>query len=114
MAATNTLKARLAEGKVAVGVSCGSGSVHAAELSARAGLDYVYLDMQHGLTSFDVLHNQLRGFSGTTTTPLVRVLRNDAGLIGQVLGPAAVTTPTAFAAGGHCGPHSVWVAILRT
>src|SRR5258708_5435031 len=89
MTGVNTLKSRLAEGKLAVGVSCTSGSVHLAELFARAGLDYVYLDMQHGLPSFDVLPDQLRGFAATTTTPLVRVLRNDPGLIGQVLDAGA-------------------------
>jgi 4-hydroxy-2-oxoheptanedioate aldolase len=89
MAATNTLKARLSEGKVVVGVSCASGNVHAVEIFARSDLDYVYLDMQHGMTSLDVLLNQLRAFSGTTTTPLVRVLRNDAGLIGQALDAGA-------------------------
>jgi 4-hydroxy-2-oxoheptanedioate aldolase len=101
MAEINHLRQRLDAGKVAVGVSCASGSVHAAELMARAGLDYVYLDMQHGLTSFDVLPHQLRGFSGTTTTPLVRVLRNDPGLIGQVLdaGAHGVIVPMVNTAG---------------
>src|SRR5664279_2750771 len=89
MAEKNTLKALLEDGKVAVGLSCMIGSPHAVEFLAHSEVDYLYLDQQHGMTSLDTLVNQLRGFSGTTTTPLVRVLRNDPGLIGQVLDAGA-------------------------
>lgn len=89
MGARNLLKQRLAEGKVGIGISCTTGSVHATELFARSDIDYVYLDQQHGMTSLDVLLNQLRAFNGTTTTPLVRVLRNEPGLIGQALDAGA-------------------------
>jgi len=89
MSECNTLRHTLAEGGIAVGVSCATGNVHATELFARSDLDYVYLDQQHGLVSFDTVVNQLRTFAGRRTTPLVRVLRNDAGLIGQVLDAGA-------------------------
>lgn len=89
MSQINTMKRTLARGGTAVGVSCATGSVHSVELFARSDLDYVYLDQQHGLVSFDTLVNQLRTFSDRGTTPLVRVLRNDPGLIGQVLDAGA-------------------------
>jgi len=55
----------------------------------RAGLDYIYIDMQHGLTSFDTLVHMLRAIDHTPTAALVRVRSNDAGLIGQVLDAGA-------------------------
>lgn len=85
----NTMRRTLADGGIAIGVSCATGNVHATELFARSDLDYVYLDQQHGLISFDTVVNQLRTFAGRRTTPLVRVLRNDPGLIGQVLDAGA-------------------------
>jgi 4-hydroxy-2-oxoheptanedioate aldolase len=89
MGGINVLKRTLAGGGVAVGISCATGNAHATELFARSDVDYVYLDQQHGMTSLDVLLNQLRAFNGTTTTPLVRVLRNEPGLIGQALDAGA-------------------------
>jgi 4-hydroxy-2-oxoheptanedioate aldolase len=89
MSERNTMRRTLEAGGITVGVSCATGNVHAIELFARSDLDYVYLDQQHGLVSFDTLIAQLRCFSGRSTTPLVRVLRNDPGLIGQVLDAGA-------------------------
>ena len=79
------LKRRIAADEVALGISFTLGSVHAVELCAHSSLDYVYFDQQHGLTSLDTLINQLRVIAGSPVTPLVRVLGNDPGLIGQVL-----------------------------
>lgn len=86
---TNRLKQLTDDGKVAVGLSCSTGNVHAAEIFAQSEIDYLYFDQQHGLTSFDTLLGQLRVTTPTETTPLVRVLRNDPGLIGQVLDAGA-------------------------
>lgn len=85
MAGPTALKRRIAAGEVALGISFTLGSAHAVELCAHSGLDYVYFDQQHGLTSLDTLIDQLRVIAGSPVTPLVRVLRNDPGLIGQVL-----------------------------
>src|ERR1700761_6917305 len=79
------LKRRIAADEVALGISFTMGSVHAVELTAHSDLDYVYFDQQHGLTSLDTLIGQLRVIAGSPVTPLVRVLRNDPGLIGQAL-----------------------------
>lgn len=85
----SALRRRLAAGELAVGVSFTSGSVHAVEMTAHTDLDYVYFDQQHGMTSLDTLLAQLRAVQGTAITPLVRVLRNDTGLIGQALDAGA-------------------------
>lgn len=86
---SNRLKATLAGGGTALGLSCALGSAQVAEDFAMAGFDYIYIDQQHGLTSQDTLVGMLRAIARSMTTPLVRVLRNDAGLIGQALDAGA-------------------------
>jgi 4-hydroxy-2-oxoheptanedioate aldolase len=88
-AAGPTLRQRLKAGEVAYGASCSLGSPFIAEIMVRAGLDYIYIDQQHGLTSFDTLVHMLRAIDHTPTAAIVRVLSNDAGLIGQVLDAGA-------------------------
>jgi 4-hydroxy-2-oxoheptanedioate aldolase len=90
LSAGSALRERIAAGEVAVGISLTSGSVHAAEMCAHSQLDYVYIDQQHGLISLDTLVSQLRALASGLVTPLVRVLRNDPGLIGQALDVGAV------------------------
>jgi 4-hydroxy-2-oxoheptanedioate aldolase len=101
MTEPTALKRRIAAGETALGISFTLGNVHAVELCAHSSLDYVYFDQQHGLTSFDTLVNQLRAIAGSPVTPLVRVLRNDPGLIGQVLdaGAEGVIVPMVNSAG---------------
>jgi 4-hydroxy-2-oxoheptanedioate aldolase len=89
MVSRNLLKQRVGDGKVAVGLSSGSGNVSAIEVMARTDIDYIYFDQQHGLISLDTLVSSLRVMTGSGTTPLVRVLRNEPGLIGQALDAGA-------------------------
>ncbi len=84
-----TLRHRLREGEVVYGASCSLGSPFIAEILVRSGVDYIYIDQQHGLTSFDTLVHMLRAIDHTAVTPIVRVRSNDAGLIGQVLDAGA-------------------------
>jgi 4-hydroxy-2-oxoheptanedioate aldolase len=84
-----TLRQRLKAGETAYGASCSLGSPFIAEIMVRAGLDYIYIDQQHGLTSFDTLVHMLRAIDHTPTAAIVRVLSNDPGLIGQVLDAGA-------------------------
>jgi 4-hydroxy-2-oxoheptanedioate aldolase len=95
LSAGSALRERIAASEVAVGISLTSGSVHAAEMCAHSQLDYVYIDQQHGMVSLDTLVSQLRALASGHVTPLVRVLRNDPGLIGQALdvGAAGVIVP---------------------
>lgn len=87
--ASRSLRQRLRDGETVVGASCALGSPMVAEILATAGLDYIYVDQQHGLTSFDTLVSILRAIGRTPTATLVRVLSNDAGLIGQALDAGA-------------------------
>ncbi|MFC0406844.1 HpcH/HpaI aldolase family protein [Roseomonas elaeocarpi] len=83
------LRRRLRQGEALVGSACYLGSPIVAELMAGIGLDFVYIDQQHGLTSYDTMLAMVRAFDHTATAPIVRVAANDASLIGQVLDAGA-------------------------
>jgi 4-hydroxy-2-oxoheptanedioate aldolase len=85
----NRLKAKLAHGKTAVGLSCALGSAQIAEEFAMADMDFIYIDQQHGLTSHDTLIGMLRAIARSNTTALVRVAANDPALIGLALDAGA-------------------------
>ena len=85
----NLLKAKILRGETVVGLSCALGSAQIAEEFALAEFDYIYIDQQHGLTSQDTMIEMLRAIARSSTTPLVRVAQNNAGLIGQALDAGA-------------------------
>jgi 4-hydroxy-2-oxoheptanedioate aldolase len=60
-----------------------------AEAAALAGYDYVCIDMQHGLQSFDHTVTMLYAMARTACTPIVRVPANEASIIGRVLDAGA-------------------------
>lgn len=86
---TNELKRRWAAGETALGISCRLGSPFLAEVLALSGFHFLYLDWQHGLTSYDTLVGMLQAMARTGATPLVRVPSNDAALIGHALDAGA-------------------------
>ncbi len=62
----------------------------ALEAIARIGFDYVCIDMQHGLMSFDDVLGMLQAVSAGDATPIVRVASNDPASIGRVLDAGAL------------------------
>jgi 4-hydroxy-2-oxoheptanedioate aldolase len=60
-----------------------------AEAAALAGYDYVCIDMQHGLQSFEHTVTMLYAMARTDTTPIVRVPWNEPSIIGRVLDAGA-------------------------
>ncbi len=56
---------------------------------ARLPLDGVALDMQHGMMGFQDAVPMIAAIAGVGKTPIVRVLWNDPGLVGQVLDAGA-------------------------
>jgi 4-hydroxy-2-oxoheptanedioate aldolase len=60
-----------------------------AEAAALAGYDYVCIDMQHGLQSFEHTVTMLYAMARTETTPVVRVPWNEPSIIGRVLDAGA-------------------------
>jgi 4-hydroxy-2-oxoheptanedioate aldolase len=69
----------------ALGGWCALGSPLAAELLAQLPLDYVCVDLQHGLAGLDGLPALLQSISAGGAAPLVRVPGNEPWLIGRVL-----------------------------
>ena len=53
------------------------GNAYTAETMANLGFDYLCIDMQHGMLSYDDLKFMLPAISTTSTTPLVRVPWNE-------------------------------------
>jgi len=86
----NPLRARWAAGETAFGLWSGMASPFAAELLARAGADYVCIDMQHGLASFDGLTPLLQAVALGGSAPLVRVAANEPWQIGKALDQGAL------------------------
>lgn len=84
-----SLAEKLANGSTVVGAACYLGSPLVAEMMAQLELDYIYIDQQHGMTSLDCMVSMIRAVDRSDVAPIVRVLANDSGLIGQALDAGA-------------------------
>ena len=85
----NTLRAIWARGGAALGGWLTVPSSVSAEIMAHSGFDWVCIDMQHGLIDYSEMVHMLQGISSTDTVPLVRVPRNEPGIIGKCLDAGA-------------------------
>jgi 2-keto-3-deoxy-L-rhamnonate aldolase RhmA len=93
--APSSLKRRLREGEVCLGAVLTLGCAAVAEIFARVGFDWLWIDMEHSsLASADVLA-LLQAASGTGVSTLVRVAWNDKTMIKQALdlGPDGIIVP---------------------
>ena len=79
------LRRRILAGEPTIGAWVNLGSLTGAELVARAGLDWVVLDLEHGMGSEADIHAQLLAVQGTPTTALVRVASVERLRIGRAL-----------------------------
>ncbi len=86
---SNRMRSVWADGKTAFGAWISSREPMLAEAAAQAGYDYVCLDMQHGLISFDHVTTMLGIMARMDTTSIVRVPWNEPGIIGRVLDAGA-------------------------
>ena len=91
----NPLREKFASGEPALGGWLGIPSSVSAEVMAMAGLDYVCIDLQHGLHDYSDAVPMLQALSLGTSTATVRVPWNEPGIIGKVLdaGAMAVVVP---------------------
>ncbi len=85
----NSLRAVWAQRGVALGGWLTLPSSMSAEIMANAGFDWVCVDMQHGMIGYADMVRMLQGISSTDTVPLVRVPRNEPGIIGRCLDAGA-------------------------
>jgi len=79
------LRQRVLAGEPTVGAWVNLGSLTAAELVARAGYDWVVLDLEHGMGSESDLHAQLLAVQATPTAALVRVASSERLRVGRAL-----------------------------
>ena len=79
------LRRRILAGETTIGAWVNLGSLASTELVARAGLDWVVLDLEHGMGSEADIHAQLLAVQGTPTTALVRVASVERLRIGRAL-----------------------------
>jgi 4-hydroxy-2-oxoheptanedioate aldolase len=90
-----TFRERLRAGEVLVGCFLNTGSPVAAEICARAGFDWVLIDLEHGSATEAELLPQLQAVAASGVTPLVRVEANERArfLKALDLGAAGVMVP---------------------
>ena len=85
----NRIKQLWREGKPAIGGFLSVPSGFSAEVMAHTGLDWLCIDMQHGVIDYADVVPMLTAISTTATTPIVRVPWNDAATIMKVLDAGA-------------------------
>ena len=86
---SNPMRERWASGEPAVGGWLGIPSTASAEIVARCELDYVCVDIQHGLVDYSDAWPMLQTINLGSATPLVRVPWNEPGVIGKSLDAGA-------------------------
>jgi len=80
-----SIAARLRAGETLFGAWCSLPGAGAAEFLAAGGVDYVVLDLQHGLVSEGDLAVLFPAIEARGAAPVVRLLVNDPVAIGRVL-----------------------------
>src|SRR4051812_3847941 len=78
---TNTVKAKWAAGKPAIGAWLSINSSLTAEVMAHQGFDWLCVDTQHGALDFSIALPMLQAISTTETMPFGRVRWNDPSII---------------------------------
>ena len=79
------LRRRVLAGEPTIGAFANLGSLAGAELLARAGFDWLIIDLEHGLGTEADLHAQLLAVQGTPTAALVRVPSSERLRVGRAL-----------------------------
>jgi 4-hydroxy-2-oxoheptanedioate aldolase len=87
----NALKSLWRQGGTAHGAWLSIPSSVSAEVVARAGFDYVCVDMQHGLVDYSDAVALLQAINLGASSPVVRVPWNEPGIIGKVLDAGAMS-----------------------
>ena len=79
------LRRRILAGEPTIGAFINLGSLTSTELTARAGFDWVIVDLEHGMGSEADIHAQLLAVQGTPTAALVRVASAERLRVGRAL-----------------------------
>ena len=94
------LQSVIASGRVALGAVLNMGCPETAEMAGYAGLDFVWIDSEHGAMGIDTIKQMIVAAASSDCAPLVRVRANDANLLKPVLdlNPAGVIIPMVMTA----------------
>jgi 4-hydroxy-2-oxoheptanedioate aldolase len=85
----NPLKRLWQQDKPAFGGWLTIGNSFTAEVMAHQGLDWLVVDLQHGIIDYETAVPMLQAISTTATTPIVRVPWNEPGVLMKVLDAGA-------------------------
>ena len=86
----NAVLRTLKEGRPALGANLSVGCVDIVEYAVQLGLDWLFLDWQHGTWTEETLFSALALFHATATVPIVRVRGHNGWEIGKVLDMGAL------------------------
>ena len=95
ISAGKRLRAKLGSGEPVFGLWAGIANSFTAELGARAGYDYVCVDLQHGASTEATLVSMFQAIQAGGSVPMVRLAWNEPWLIMRALdlGAAGVILP---------------------
>jgi 2-keto-3-deoxy-L-rhamnonate aldolase RhmA len=85
MIVTQTLKQRIYAGEVTHGCWINLGSTFSAEIVARAGFDWVLIDLEHGANDVELAVRILQVVGGLPSTPIIRTDTLSRPLIQRIL-----------------------------
>lgn len=85
MVPTNRIKAAMREGRKAYGVRLTFPAPEVVEMLAPAGLDFIFLDCEHGILDMPAIENVCRAADLTGQTPIARIPDIGTGTITQFL-----------------------------
>ena len=86
----NAAKQKMLQGQPAYGYSLGLGSPLIAEMISRSGIDFVFVDTQHGSWGPESVSMAFTAIDAGGSIPMARVARNDYTLIGRLLDEGAM------------------------
>ncbi len=97
---SKTLKTRLRAGEAVLGSWITLGHASVAEIMARAGFDWLVVDLEHSVISIDVAGELIRTIDLCGVAPLVRLTSNDPDQIKRVMdaGAHGIVVPMIVAA----------------
>jgi 2-dehydro-3-deoxyglucarate aldolase len=86
---TNTLKKKLKRREITLGSWITLGNTAVAEIMAKAGFEWLVVDMEHSTITLDIAQQLIQVIEGCGVVPLVRVGENDPTVIKRVMDAGA-------------------------
>jgi 2-keto-3-deoxy-L-rhamnonate aldolase RhmA len=83
------LREKIKSGQVSLGSWLTIGNTTIAEIAARAGYDWIVVDLEHSVTAIDMAGDMIRVIDLCGVSPLVRLTSNDANQIKRVMDAGA-------------------------